>query len=233
MRLSVVVPVFNEEQRVAECLRRLEAYLSHAKYDWEVIVSSDGSTDRTDAIVAERAVSEPRVKLLRSSPNRGKGSAARRGMLDARGERVVMTDVDLSAPVKECEKLLAALDAGADVAIGSRGVRSPGADVRQSPKRRFAGRVFNALVRCATGLPFKDTQCGFKAFTNAAAKSLFSEQKLDGFAFDVEILLLARQKGLAVKEVPVMWAEGKDSKVSLVKDSFTMLKDVLSLGGRR
>lgn len=229
MDFSVVIPVYNEEKRVAEALRRVEAYMAAKGWDWELLVCSDGSTDATDRIVSERSKAQPRVKLLAASPNRGKGAAARRGMLAASGKYVLMTDVDLSSPVKECDKLVEAIDAGHDAAIGSRALRAEGADVQQSFKRHLSGRIFNAFVKLFVTRDFRDTQCGFKCFTRAAAQALFSKQKLDGFAFDVEILYLAKKHGLKVAEVPVMWRQGADSKVDVFKDSFVMVGDLMKI----
>ncbi len=227
----MVVPAYHEENKIVEALRRIEAYLSLGARPWEIVVCTDGSTDGTDAAVQAfaEALPEGRVRLLTTEVNRGKGAAVRRGVMASHGEIVLFTDADLSAPIKECEKLIAALSEGYDVAIGSRGVRSPGADVRQSPRRRLSGRVFNGLVRSITGLKFSDTQCGFKAFKREAARELFGEQKIDGFAFDVEILCLARTKGLRVKEVPVMWSEGLDSKIRLGADSCAMARELFRI----
>ncbi len=229
MDFSVVVPVYNEERRVAEALRRIEAYMALKNWQWELLVSSDGSTDATDRIVSERAKAEPRIKLLAASPNKGKGAATRRGMLAAYGKYVLMTDVDLSSPIKESDKLIEAIAGGYDAAIGSRAIRHDGADVQQSAKRRFSGRLFNFFVRFFVTAEFRDTQCGFKCFTRDAAQKLFSEQKLDGFAFDVEILYLAKKNGLKVAEVPVMWRQGTDSKVNIFKDSFAMVGDLMKI----
>lgn len=227
--LSIVLPVFNEERAIGEALRRIRAFLTLKGWNAEILVASDGSTDATDRIVAEEAARDARVRLISAPENRGKGAAARRGALAARGRRILLTDCDLSAPIKEIDKLLAAVERGADVAIGSRAVCSPGADVRQSPKRRLAGRVFNFFVTMLVVRGFRDTQCGFKLFTREAAAQLFSRQKLDGFAFDVELLYLARRQGLRIAEVPVMWGEGPDTKIRLVRDSTRMLGDLIRI----
>lgn len=229
MDFSVVIPVYNEDRRVAESLRRIETYLTLKNFDWEILVSSDGSTDATDRIVSDYAKIEPRIKLLTASPNKGKGAAVRRGMLAARGKYVLMTDVDLSSPIKESDALVEAIMAGNDAAIGSRAVRGSAADVQQSFKRQLSGRLFNFFVRFFVTADFRDTQCGFKCFTRDAAQKLFSEQKLEGFAFDVEILYLAKKKGLKVAEVPVMWRQGTDSKVNVFKDSFVMVGDLMKI----
>ena len=228
MHLSVVIPAYNEENRIEECLRRVTAFLDLKGRPYEVIVSSDGSTDGTDRLLRAFAQAHPeaRVGLVVSNRNRGKGASVRKGVLASSGAYVLVTDADLSAPIKESDKLISALEDGCDVAIGSRALRSPGADVQQSFKRRLSGRIFNAFVRLLVLPDFKGTQCGFKCFDQAAAKKLFGMQKLDGFSFDVEILYLAKKSGLRVKEVPVMWRQGVDTKVRFFRDSFRMLRDL-------
>ena len=229
--LSVVVPVYNEEKSIAETLRRLEAFLSLKKFDWEVIVSSDGSNDRTAEIVGSwiRQRGNDRFRLLDFKTNLGKGAAVRRGVLEARGGKVLFTDADLSAPIKESDKLLRALEGGADVAIGSRTVPGSDTEVRQSFKRWLSGRIYNFFVKRLVFSGFGDTQCGFKMFTAKAARDLFSRQTLQGFSFDVEILMLARQSGYKIAEVPVMWRQGPDSRVRLARDSVRMIKELFQI----
>lgn len=228
-RLSVIVPVYNEELSLPETLRRLKAYLDLKGPDWEVVVVSDGSTDGTDTIAAGAAARDERIRAVRFERNRGKGAAVREGVRQARGRHILFTDADLSAPIKESEKLIDALDAGADVAVGSRAVRGSGCDVRQSVKRHLVGRVFNALVRAILGLPLGDTQCGFKAFKREAAEPLFAAQTLEGFGFDVEILYLAYRRRMRVVEVAVMWSQGPRSKVRLFRDSYNILLDLFRI----
>ncbi len=231
IELSVVVPVYNEERSIRETLRRIEAFLSLKKISWEVLVVSDGSKDRTAEVVEDAARSNPRLplKFLRSDVNRGKGFTSRRGMLEARGKYVLLTDADLSSPIKEVDRLIAAIGSGADVAIGSRAKREKDCDVRQSLKRHVSGRIFNFFVQLLVLPGVQDSQCGFKCFTREAAQRLFSVQKLNGFSFDVEVLWLARNFGYRIDEVPVMWSQGPDSRVSLFRDSFLMLKDLFKI----
>lgn len=229
--LSIVLPVFNEERAIGEALRRIRAFLVLKNWNAEILVASDGSTDATDRIVSEEAAKDVRVRLISAPKNRGKGAAARLGALAASGDRILLTDCDLSAPIKEVDKLLFAIDRGADVAIGSRAVRSPDADVRQSRKRWLSGRIFNFFVRALVVRGFGDTQCGFKLFTREASARLFSRQRIEGFAFDVELLYLARKEGLKVAEVPVMWGEGPETKIRLVRDSTRMLRDLVRIRG--
>ena len=229
--LSVVIPVYNEEKSVLEALRRIGAYGDLKKQVWEIIVADDGSTDKTASLVRDFIPSGEfsHVRLISLDKNQGKGAAVRAGMLQARGRYALLTDVDLSSPIKEVDKLIRALDGGADVAIGSRAKRAPDCDVRQSFKRVVSGRIFNFFVRLLVLPGIADTQCGFKCFRQKAARDLFSAQKLDGFSFDVEILYLARKKGYHISEVPVMWSQGQDSKVSLFRDSFRMLGDLFRI----
>lgn len=228
--LSVVLPCFNEEKNIAGAVRRVDAYRRLKNQPWEILVVDDGSSDATSARVKEM-VGEgmPDLKLLRFEKNRGKGHAVREGMLAASGKFLLLTDVDLSSPIKEADKLVSVLERGADVAIGSRARRSRGADVQQSFRRTLSGRIFNFFVQLLVLPGIADTQCGFKLFKRQAGRDLFSVQKLDGFSFDVEVLWLARRKGYKIAEVPVMWSQGEDSKVSLFRDSFRMLGDLFKI----
>ena len=231
VQLSVVVPVYNEERNIRETLRRIEVFLSLKDISWEVIVVSDGSWDKTVEIVEEIQRSKPHLplKFIRSDTNRGKGYTSRRGMLEACGRYVLLTDADLSAPIKEADRLTAALEKGVDVAIGSRATGDKDCDIRQSVKRHISGRIFNFFVQRLVLPGIKDSQCGFKCFTHEAAQKLFSAQKLEGFSFDVEVLYLARKSGYRIAEVPVMWSQGPDSRVSLFRDSILMLRDLFKI----
>ena len=182
----------------------------------EVIVVDDGSTDGTAALVEEFARTHPVVRLLRNPGNRGKGYAVRSGMLAARGEWVLFTDSDLSSPIEEFGKLTeAALRTGAEIAIGSRALDRSLIGVHQPFLREYAGRFFNVVMRLATGLPFYDTQCGFKLFQAEAARAVFSRVVIERFGFDVEALYIARKLGLHAVEVPVRWNDVAGSKVSM------------------
>ena len=229
--LSIVIPVYNEERRVGEALRRIQAFMQHKKLDWEILVSDDGSSDNTQSIVeaAIKKRADQKIRFLSAPYNQGKGAAVKRGMLEASGKWLLMTDVDLSAPIKEVDRLIAALNDGADVAIGSRAIRENGCDVQQSFIRKFSGRVFNWITQSFFLRGFLDTQCGFKCFKAEAAKELFRNQTLNGFCFDVEILYLANQKKFRIKEVPVMWRENVGSKVKLSTHSIAMLKELFYL----
>jgi dolichyl-phosphate beta-glucosyltransferase len=211
--LSVVVPAYNEASRLPSTLRQLRDWLVISRLSHEIVVVDDGSTDGTAE--AARAAGGESLVLLRHAPNRGKGYAVRRGMVAATGARRLMTDADLSTPIEELPKLMAELDRGFDVAIGSRAVRGSRIEVHQPFYREAMGRTFNALVQVLLLPGLHDTQCGFKLFTARAAEAAFSPGRLDGFSFDVEALCAARKRGLRIAEVPVVWRNDPRSRVSL------------------
>ena len=231
LEMSIVVPVYNEEKNIEEALRRIQAFQSLKKEPWECLIVNDGSTDRTEAITRAAIAAQPEshFKLLSNPSNHGKGFAVRQGVLAVSGRFILVTDADLSAPIKELDKLTKALNEGYDIAIGSRALKSPGGDVQQSFKRWLAGRIFNGVVRTLALRGISDTQCGFKCFKKQAAHELFRAQKLDGFSFDVEVLRLAQKRGLRIKEVPVMWRQARDSRVRLFHDSLKMVRDLFYL----
>ena len=212
MKLSVVIPAYNEALRLPSTLSRVRQHLAAQKGEHEILVVDDGSTDAT-AEVARAAGGA--VRVLRHQPNRGKGYAARRGMLAATGDRRLMTDADLSTPIEELAGLEAALDRGYDVAIGSRAVDGARIEVRQPAYREAMGRLFNVLVQGLLLPGLSDTQCGFKLFTARAAEAAFAPCRLDGFSFDVEALFAARRRGLRIAEVPVVWRNDAATRVSL------------------
>lgn len=219
--LSVVIPAFNEEARLPRSLTHIREYLLRAHPSSEIIVVDDGSTDRTVEAVRSLQKETPELRLLLNERNRGKGYSVRKGILAARGEIALFTDADLSAPIEEAEKLFAALRS-ADVAIGSRALDRSLIQVHESRSREFAGILFNLMVRIATGLPFKDTQCGFKALRIDRARMIFEQQTIEGFGFDPEILFLAKRRGLRTVEVPVVWAHDPRTKVHMTRDSLQM-----------
>jgi dolichyl-phosphate beta-glucosyltransferase len=211
--LSIVIPAYNEESRLPATLDRILAWVeSGAMNVGEIIVVDDGSSDRTAAV----AELYPAIRLLRNPGNRGKGYAVRNGMLKAQGAWILYTDADLSAPIEDAVKLYsAAIAQDAAVAIGSRALDRSLVAVHQSAFREYSGRFFNVMMRLLTGLPFHDTQCGFKLYRADAAQAIFSRQQLDGFSFDVEDLYLASRLGLKTIEVPVHWSNVEGTKVSL------------------
>jgi glycosyltransferase involved in cell wall biosynthesis len=223
--LSIIIPAFNEERRLPRALERIRDYLAAKQLDAEVIVVDDGSADRTAQVVEEWHAQMPGLRLLSNGRNRGKGFSVRHGVLEARGRLALFTDADLSAPIEEAEKLLDALR-HFDVAIGSRAVDRSLIEVHQSRFREVAGICFNWLVRLVTGLPFVDTQCGFKAFRRERARIVFEQQRTEGFGFDPEILFLARRHGLKAVEIPVRWAHDPHTKVNVLRDSLRMFAEL-------
>ncbi len=226
--LSVVIPAFNEEARLEPTLREIIAYLGAEKSDFEVIVVDDGSRDGTAAVARRVADGQPRVRVVELGENAGKGAAVRAGMLAASGASILFSDADLATPIRELAKLEAALAAGADIAIASRAAEGADIRVRQHPLRELMGRSFNLMVRLSGLEGLRDTQCGFKLFTRRAAKDLFGQSTVDGFAFDVEILVLARGR-YKIAEVPVVWRHIEESKVSPGSDAARMFYDVLRI----
>ena len=227
-RLSVIIPAYNEEERLGKSLPEIIRYLSSRDYTWEIIVVDDGSADGTSRITEKLCVGHPHT-VLRNEPNRGKGYSIRRGMTEAMGEYRLFTDADLSTPIDELEKFWRHADEGAGVVIGSRAL--PGSDlvVRQRKYRELMGRIFNTLVQKMAVSGIHDTQCGFKLFSAEAAEAIFPLQTLDGFAFDVELLMLARKKGFRIVEVAVRWINSPASKVSAWRDSTRMFLDLLRI----
>lgn len=224
--LSIIIPSYNEEQRLPKTLRQIAAYLQRSKIDAEVIVVDDGSHDRTGEVARAFVKEVPALRVVANGVNRGKGFSVRRGMLEARGRIVLFTDADLSAPIEEAGKLLAALAAN-DVAIGSRSLDRSLIQVHESMFREFAGIVFNRLVRILLRLPFVDTQCGFKAFIRERCQIIFQQQRIERFGFDPELLYLARHHGLRVAEIPVRWSHSPNTRVNMLRDSAMMFAEVL------
>jgi glycosyltransferase involved in cell wall biosynthesis len=221
--LSIVVPAFNEAHRIPETLPRL---LQMVPEEVELIVVDDGSTDATADLLRRFLRKRPNCAVFNLPQNGGKGAAVRAGMLHAEGEVVVFMDADLSADLGALPRLVESLNT-VDVAIGSRS--SPDAEIQKGLLRKVVSASFSGLTRVMTGLNFGDTQCGFKAFRRDAAKLVFSHQQLDGFAFDVEILLLARRLGLSVTEVPIRWADAEGSTVRWWIDPLKMMRDILKV----
>jgi glycosyltransferase involved in cell wall biosynthesis len=230
--LSIVVPAYNEASRLPRTLERVGDWVQRkravAGLEIEVLVVDDGSTDDTAAVIKEWQSRLDGLRLVSNGTNRGKGYSVRHGMLEARGRIALFTDADLSAPIEEAEKLMIALE-DADVAIGSRAVDRRLIESHQSAAREMAGRVFNGMVRLMTGVPFHDTQCGFKAFRMKRARILFEQQRIEDFGFDPELLFLARRHGLTAIEVPVRWAHDPGSKVHMVRDSLRMFWDLVKV----
>ena len=228
-RLSIVIPAYNESARIERTLERVLACVAAQGWDAEVLVVDDGSADRTAEIVQAWMERAPRLRLVRNEGNRGKGYSVRNGLLQAAGEVVMFTDADLSAPMEEAERLLAAIRNGADVAIGSRWMDRTRQTIHQPLYRRFFGRCFNWVTRMAMGLPFKDTQCGFKAFRREAAQVIFRLQRIERWGFDPEILFIARKLGYNIREVPVTWGHDERSRMSYLRDGMKMLQEMAAI----
>ena len=226
--LSIVIPAFNEQARLPKTLHSIIDYLLARPCSAEIIVVDDGSSDRTAAIVSDFREKYPQLRLLSNSGNRGKGFSVRHGMLEARGQIALFSDADLSTPIEEADKLLAAIrDEGYDAAIGSRAVDRSLIEVHQSFVREQAGIFFNRMVQLIVGIPISDTQCGFKAFRTERARVIFEQQRIERFGFDPEILFLAQRHGLRVAEIPVRWSHDPATKVSVAADGIRMFLELI------
>lgn len=229
MTYSIVIPAYNESSRLRPTLDSLLRFTQAQKWDVEILVVNDGSTDDTAQVVREYGKSHPQILLLENPGNRGKGFSVRNGMLHARGEICLFTDADLSSPIDEAQKLVAAIDRGADVAIGSRWLKSELQTERQPLYRQAFGRIFNMVLRLVLGMRLVDTQCGFKAFRRGAVQRIFPLQKIERWGFDPEILFLARRAGLRVDEVAVVWAHCEGTRLNPFRDGIRMFGEVLRI----
>jgi len=228
---SAIIPCFNEATRIGATVRDTLDYLHENSPQSELIVVNDGSTDAT-ATIARRALDKAEIatRLLENFPNRGKGAAVRAGLLAAQKPIGLFFDADLSTPLEETPKVIEPIARGElDIAFGSRAIARSLIGQHQPWRREYAGRVFNLLVRVATGLPFWDTQCGFKAFRLDVCRPILEAARIDGFAFDVELLYLAQRAGLRIREIPVRWNHAEGSKVRFFHDSLRMLGEVIAL----
>ena len=231
----MVVPAYNEEERLPRTLARLEEYYRSQPYPWDVTVISDGSDDGTEAVVEAFAKDHGGFRLVASRPNRGKGYVVREGILASKGDLVLFCDADLATPQEETAKLLDHIRQGADVAIGSRPLAESRLERHQPLYREILGRAFNKVVQLVAIRGIDDTQCGFKMFTRKAADDVFRRCKLDGFSFDFEALMIARDLGYRIDEVPIRWSHQEGSKVVILRDGPRMIRDLvrLRLKGKR
>jgi dolichyl-phosphate beta-glucosyltransferase len=232
---SIVIPAYNEAGRIGASLRVAIEYLGRVSPESELIVVNDGSTDSTPQIVREAfsAAGPVKTRLIEHYPNRGKGAAVRAGLLGASQPIGLFSDADLSTPIDEASKLIEPIHSGeVDIAFGSRALDRSLIGNHQPWRREQGGRVFNLIVRTATGLPFWDTQCGFKAFRLDVSRPVIEKAETDGFGFDVELLYLAYKAGLRMREVPVRWNHYDGSKVSFFRDSLRMFREVIELRSR-
>ncbi|HWU91553.1 MAG TPA: dolichyl-phosphate beta-glucosyltransferase [Kofleriaceae bacterium] len=226
--LSIIVPAYNEELRLAPTLDRLARFLTTQPLRTEIIVVDDGSKDDTCGVVERAMARYPNLRLLRQTPNRGKGAAVRMGMLAARGQIRVMCDADCSMPPEQMPRLLAPIVAcQAEISIGSRYVEGARSDAKQPFYRVLWSRLCNKVIQRSLVPGIRDTQCGFKAFTAEAARDLFRRAQIDGWAFDLEVLALARRRGYAIQEVGVEWVDDRRSRVSPLKDMWKVIREAL------
>jgi dolichyl-phosphate beta-glucosyltransferase len=226
---SIILPAYNESARIAATLDKILAHATERGWNLEVIVVDDGSNDGTADIVREYARKHAVMRLLENPGNRGKGYSVRNGMLHAKGEILLFSDADLSSPIEEADPLFAAIGEGADIAIGSRWVDRRLQIRRQPLYRRLFGRIFNLALRIILGLQFKDTQCGFKAFTRRSAQTIFPLQKIERWGFDPELLYLAAKFGFVVREVPVAWSHREGTRIHPLRDGIRMFGELLRI----
>lgn len=233
--ISVVIPVYNEEKRIAGSLEKITRFFAAKDYDWELICVLDGCKDGSRRVINDLCSVEKKraerftFSIIENEDNHGKGHSVCQGVLASKGRYVVFTDADLSTPIEEVDKLLESLEWGYNVAIGSRGLEKSRVVVKQSFIRRIMGKTFNQCVRLLTGLRFSDTQCGFKGFDQKAGREIFYRLKVKDFCFDVEVLYLAKLRGFRVREIPVQWINSPESKVNMCSDSFQMLVSLLRI----
>ena len=225
--LSIVIPAYNEANRLPPSLAKVLAYATESAREIDLVLVDDGSSDGTAEVARQVVGAKLPLTVLTNDPNRGKGYSVCRGMLEAEGECVLFTDADLSTPIEEADRLVAAIEGGADIAIGSRGMKESDIQVHQPWWREYAGRLFGRLMRLMAVRGLHDTQCGFKCFRRGAAQAVFPRQTLAGWAFDVEVLIIAHKLGYAIAEIPVRWVNDPESKVSLLTDGPKMLADVV------
>lgn len=231
-RLSIVIPAYNEEERISQTVHSIAEYLASQSYSYELVISDDGSTDATSAMCAELGREYPWISTLASSRNFGKGHAVRLGVLEAKGEYILVSDADLATPIEELDGFWGDIEGGADIVIASRPLRGSHLLTRQPLYREIAGRTLNLLIRMLAVRGIHDTQCGFKLFRADAARGIFPLCTLNGFGFDIEVLHIAQRLGLRIVEAPVRWRHRPGSKVRLLRDGLSMLADIIRVRSR-
>lgn len=227
--ISIVIPSYNEENRILSSLNNIQRYMDKHFPDYEIIVVDDGSTDNTIGVVTESMKKNPKLRLIRNKVNKGKGYSVKNGFLNSKGHYLLFSDADLSTPIGEIEKLMDFIDNHYDVAIGSRGLKESDIKIHQPIHRETMGKIFNLFVRALTIKEFKDTQCGFKLFKRKAALAICKRQQIERFSFDVEMLYIAKKLGYKIKEVPIQWFNSPNSRVNPIKDSMKMFIDLLKI----
>lgn len=228
--LSIVIPAYNEEKRIKQTIIQIEDFLNRKHYEYEIIVVNDGSSDETLNLVKENAARNNRIKILYGEINHGKGYSVKQGVMYAEGNYIYFTDADLSTPIEEIDKFISEIEnTSLDVIIGSRSIKGSRVVIHQPIYRELLGKLFSIFVRiwCVSG--FIDTQCGAKLFRKDVAKRIFSELKINEFAFDVEILYLSKLYGYKVKEIPIVWMNSRDTKVHAIYDGLRMVLDVIRI----
>lgn len=229
IRVSIVIPMYNERDRILSTLEDFRQFLEKKDYGYEILVADDYSSDDTVDIVRGFVEDHPVVSVLKNQFGKGKGGAVKTGVLRSKGEFVLFSDADASTPIHELDHLLSEMAKGYDIVIGSRGLSDSRILVHQPFYREWMGRTFNFLVQHLLVKGIYDTQCGFKLFKGATARELFSKQRIDGFSFDVEVLYLAQKSRCKIKETPVDWGHSENSRVSLFRDSIKMFFDLLKI----
>jgi len=227
--LSIVIPAYNEEKRIGRTLEKIVGYLKTKDYECEIIVVDDGSTDSTREMIRRFERMNSRLSIIENKIGKGKGYSVRKGMLEAKGKFALFSDADLSTPIEEIEKLIYWLERDYDIAIGSRNLPDSQVEIHQTFLREGMGKIFNKIMNLIVFTGFKDTQCGFKCFKRHVVNEVFSKQRINGFAFDVEIIQIALQHGFKIKEVPVRWLNSPYSKVSVMRDPALMLYDLFRI----
>ncbi|MEA3402334.1 MAG: dolichyl-phosphate beta-glucosyltransferase [Armatimonadota bacterium] len=226
--LSIVIPAYNEEDRLGPTLRRVIEWLNAQPWDTELVVVDDGSEDRTAELARQELAEAPMpTSVLVNEGNRGKGYSVRRGMMHSAGGLALFSDADLSTPIEHAADLREAIEEGADIAIASRALADSELAVRQPLPREYAGRMFSVVQRAILKTGIRDTQCGFKMFTREAVEAVFPHQTLDRWAFDAELIFIAQQLGLRVVEVPVRWLDSPATKVNALRDGLQMVADLV------
>ncbi len=226
--LSIVLPAYNEENRLPPSLETIVAFMQTKNYSWEIVVVDDGSRDRTSQ-VAEQVLAGTPHTVLRNDPNRGKALSVRRGLTESRGQVALFSDADLSTPIEEADPLLAAIEQGADLAIASRQMKGSVIELRQPWYRQFGGLAFSVINRVVLLPGIPDSQCGFKAFRREAIERIFPHQQLTGWAFDAELLFIARRLGLTIAQIPVRWINSPDTRVNMLVDGPRMVRDLFRI----
>lgn len=227
--LSIVIPAYNEEAVIKETLKKVAEYLEGRYPSYEIIVVCDGCKDNTANVAGEAAKANHKIRALDRKNNMGKGFSVRQGCLEAKGNYVIFTDADLSTPIDEIEKLLKWLEAGYDIAIGSRALKESDIQIRQPWYRETMGKIFNLFVQAIAVKGISDTQCGFKGFKRDAAMQVFQLQTINGYGFDVELLYIAGRLGYRIKEIPVRWLNRMASRVNPLVHPVQMLYDLIKI----